>query len=141
MQDLTPSEVEAILKSIGHTMPEQATSSFEASTGVSSPLRSHPEEISHLQFNQLQEKKPSELTPVNQQDLMNTKLQVDVVLGRTKISLKNLLSLKTGQVFPLDQLAGESVDIEVNGQPIGKGEVVVIDEYFGVHITELFRHT
>jgi flagellar motor switch protein FliN len=141
MQDLTPSEVEAILKSIGHTMPEHAASTFETSSGISPPPHSHSEEIAHLQLTQLQEKKPSELVPVNQQDLMNTRLQLDVILGRTKISLKDLLSLKAGQVFPLDQLAGERVDIEINGQQIGKGEVVVVDEYFGVHITELFRHT
>ena len=60
---------------------------------------------------------------------------VTVELGRTKKSLEEILNLKPGSVVELDRLAGEPVDVLANGVLIAKGEVVVIDETFGVKIT------
>ena len=64
-------------------------------------------------------------------------LQVTVELGRTKHSVKEILELASGSIIELDQLAGEPVDILVNNRLIAKGEVVVIDENFGVRITDI----
>lgn len=67
----------------------------------------------------------------------NTKVPVEVVLGSTKESLKDILEYKPGKVIELDKLAGEPVEIRANGAVVGTGEVVVVDEKFGVRIVEL----
>src|SRR5690606_6519907 len=66
--------------------------------------------------------------------LLDIPLQVTVELGRTKRSVKEILELSSGSIIELDKLAGEPVDILVNSRLIAKGEVVVIDENFGVRI-------
>ena len=69
--------------------------------------------------------------------LLDIPLQVTVELGRTKRSVKEILELTSGSIIELDKLAGEPVDILVNSRLIAKGEVVVIDENFGVRITDI----
>lgn len=69
--------------------------------------------------------------------LLDIPLQVTVELGRTKRSVKEILELSSGSIIELDKLAGEPVDILVNSRLIAKGEVVVIDENFGVRITDV----
>jgi flagellar motor switch protein FliN len=69
--------------------------------------------------------------------LLDIPLQVTVELGRTKRSVKEILELSSGSIIELDKLAGEPVDILVNARLIAKGEVVVIDENFGVRITDI----
>lgn len=69
--------------------------------------------------------------------IMDVPLQVTVELGRTKKLIREILELAPGSVVELDKLAGEAVDILVNGKLIAKGEVVVIDENFGVRITDI----
>ncbi|HET7522127.1 MAG TPA: flagellar motor switch phosphatase FliY [Bacillales bacterium] len=69
--------------------------------------------------------------------LFDIPLQVTVELGRTRRTVKDVLRLSPGSVIELDKLAGEPVDIYVNNKMIAKGEVVVIDENFGVRVTEI----
>lgn len=69
--------------------------------------------------------------------IMDVPLQVTVELGRTRKLIRDILELAPGSVVELDKLAGEPVDILVNGKLIAKGEVVVIDENFGVRITDI----
>lgn len=69
--------------------------------------------------------------------IMDIPLEVSVELGRTTKLIKDVLRLAPGSVIELDKLAGEPVDILVNGKFLAKGEVVVIDENFGVRITEI----
>jgi flagellar motor switch protein FliN/FliY len=69
--------------------------------------------------------------------LMDVSLQVTVELGRTRRQIRDVLSLGPGSVLELDKLAGEQVDVLVNGKLIAKGEVVVIDENYGVRITDI----
>lgn len=69
--------------------------------------------------------------------IMDVPLQVTVELGRTKMLIKEILDLGPGSIVELDKLAGEPVDILVNNKLIAKGEVVVIDESFGVRITDI----
>jgi flagellar motor switch protein FliN/FliY len=64
-------------------------------------------------------------------------LEVTVELGRTKKLIRDILEFGPGTIIELDKLAGEPVDIMVNGKYIAKGEVVVIDESFGVRITDI----
>ena len=69
--------------------------------------------------------------------LMDVFMEMTVELGRTKKPIKEILGFGEGTIIELDKLAGEPVDILVNHKPIAKGEVVVIDENFGVRITEI----
>jgi flagellar motor switch protein FliN/FliY len=69
--------------------------------------------------------------------LMDVALEVSVELGRSHMSIGEILALRTGSVVELDKLAGEPVDVSVNGTLIARGEVVVVDEKFGVRITEV----
>ena len=69
--------------------------------------------------------------------LLDIPLQVTVELGRTKRTVKEILELTSGSIIELDKLAGEPVDILVNNRHVAKGEVVVIDENFGVRITDI----
>ena len=73
----------------------------------------------------------------NLEMLLDIPLQVTVELGRTKRSVKEILALSQGSIIELDKLAGEPVDIFVNNRLIAKGEVVVIDENFGVRVTDI----
>ncbi|KGT72702.1 hypothetical protein MA20_48710 [Bradyrhizobium japonicum] len=69
--------------------------------------------------------------------LLDIPLQVTVELGRTKKLIKEILEMSAGSIIQLDKLAGEPVDILVNNKLIAKGEVVVIDENFGVRVTDI----
>ena len=71
--------------------------------------------------------------------VMDVPLSVTVELGRTNKLVREVLDLSPGSVIELDKLAGEPVDILVNGKYIAKGEVVVIDENFGIRITDIVR--
>lgn len=73
----------------------------------------------------------------NLEFLMDVSLQVAVELGRTQMTIREVLSLTPGSVIELSKIAGEPVDILVNGKPMARGEVVVIDDMFGVRVTDI----
>lgn len=78
--------------------------------------------------------------PVNDANIgliLDVPLEITVELGRTRKSIKDVLELTNGSIIELERLAGEPVDIMVNGKYLAKGEVVVIDENFGVRITDI----
>ena len=64
-------------------------------------------------------------------------VQVTVELGRTQMSLRKVLELQEGSVIELDRLAGEPLDLKVGGQLIAQGEVVAVDDYYGLRITNV----
>lgn len=72
--------------------------------------------------------------------IMDVPLQVTVELGRTTKSISDILDFSPGKIIELDKLAGEPIDILVNGKNVAKGEVVVIEESFGVRITEIINN-
>ena len=69
--------------------------------------------------------------------IMNVPVEVSVEMGRTKKLVKDILELNKGSLVVLDKLAGEQVDLFVNGQCIAKGDVVVVDDNFGIRITQI----
>lgn len=84
------------------------------------------------------------LTPENVQPAANNldlildiPVQLNVELGRTKIAIRNLLQLAQGSVVELDGLAGEPMDVLVNGCLIAQGEVVVVNDKFGIRLTDI----
>lgn len=71
--------------------------------------------------------------------LMNVTLQVTAELGKCKMQVADILKLGTGSIVELDRLAGGPVDLLVNNKLVARGEVVAIDENFGVRVTELIQ--
>ena len=69
--------------------------------------------------------------------ILDIPLKLTVELGRTKVIVKDLLQLGQGSVIELDKLAGEPLEILVNGKLIAKGEVVVVNEKFGIRLTDI----
>lgn len=81
----------------------------------------------------------SGLAPENIDLIMDVPLEVTVELGRTSKSIKEILDFSPGTIIELDKLAGEPVDVLVNGKFVAKGEVVVIEESFGIRVTEIIK--
>lgn len=83
------------------------------------------------------------VNPITQQEnidlIMDVPLEVTVELGRTKKSIKEILEFAPGTIIELDKIAGEPIDVLVNGKLVAKGEVVVIEESFGVRVTEIIK--
>jgi flagellar motor switch protein FliN len=71
--------------------------------------------------------------------LLDIPLEVVVELGRTKKKISEVLELTSGSIVELDKMAGEPVDVYVNNKLVAKGEVVVVDEHFGVRIKEIIQ--
>src|SRR5262245_32294940 len=69
--------------------------------------------------------------------ILDIPVQLTVELGRTKIAIRNLLQLAQGSVIELDRLAGEPMDVLVNGCLIAQGDVVVVNEKFGIRLTDI----
>ena len=69
--------------------------------------------------------------------LYDVELELSVVLGTTRMLIRELLSLKTGSVVELSKLAGESLDVVINDKVIARGEAVVVNEKFGIRLTEV----
>ncbi len=69
--------------------------------------------------------------------ILDIPLELTVVIGRTRILVQELLQLTQGSVVALDKLAGEPMEVYVNGKLVGRGEVVVVNEKFGIRITDI----
>lgn len=74
---------------------------------------------------------------VNQEMLMKVPLEISVEIGRTKKLVKDILELTQGSLVVLDKMAGEQADLYVNGQCVAKGDIVVVEDNFGIRITEI----
>ncbi|MDM5213375.1 flagellar motor switch phosphatase FliY [Peribacillus sp. NJ4] len=109
--------------------------------GVSSVPTGQPVNVQPASFTSFQPYQLQESESKNLSMLMDIPLQVTVELGRTKRSVKDILELSSGSIIELDKLAGEPVDILVNSRLIAKGEVVVIDENFGVRVTDIMSQS
>ena len=93
--------------------------------------------VQPVQFANLQNAPYSQVDENNLNLLMDIPLKVTVELGRTQKQIKDILEMSQGSIIELDKLAGEPVDILVNHKLVAKGEVVVIDENFGVRVTDI----
>jgi len=93
-------------------------------------------EVQNVEFEDLANVDQNKL--ISELDLIyDVDLELTVRLGKTKKSIKEILEMSPGSVIELDRLAGEAVDLLVNGKLIAKGEVVVIDENFGFRVTDI----
>lgn len=92
-----------------------------------------------FQFTELEsdDRKTTAPDSMNLDLLLDIPLEVVVELGRTRMRISEVLELTSGSIVELDKMAGEPVDVFVNNRLIARGEVVVIEEHFGVRITEI----
>lgn len=87
-----------------------------------------------------EEKNNNEAKPDGKNDIdliLDIPLELTVELGRTKMLVNNLLQLGQGSVIDLDKIAGETLDIRVNGKLVARGEVVVVEEKYGIRVTDI----
>lgn len=96
-----------------------------------------PISIQKPQFQELQENKSTASSPRNLDLIMDVPLDFSVVLGKSRKTIKDILSLGTGSVVELEKMTDEALEIYVNGKLIAEGEVVVINESFGIRITNI----
>jgi len=107
-----------------------------AMPGMGMPMMGAPTNVQSVQFpNLMPHASPQEAGNISL--IMDVFMEMTVELGRTRKLIKEILSMGEGTIIELDKLAGEPVDILVNHKLIAKGEVVVIDENFGVRVTEI----
>jgi flagellar motor switch protein FliN/FliY len=76
-------------------------------------------------------------TPRNFELLLDIPLEVTVEIGRTRLAIRELLQLGPGSVVELQKLAGETLDVLINGKPIARGEAVMVNDKFGVRLTDV----
>jgi flagellar motor switch protein FliN/FliY len=113
------------------------------SASISSPSPSSAEIATATQknpaavFQELSSSNPSAHVNDDLDMILDIPVQITVELGRTRIAIKNLLQLAQGSVVELDVIAGEPMDVLVNGCLIAQGEVVVVNERFGVRLTDI----
>ena len=129
-EDMSEGDAEAAMMAMLEDLPE------EESKASPEDIDFGQTEVSNAEFQHLSQPagKPE---PRNIDLLMDVNLPISIELGRTRMSISDILSLGPGSVVELNKLAGEPVDVMVNGKIVAKGEVVVIDENFGVRITQL----
>jgi flagellar motor switch protein FliN/FliY len=123
----------------GMTMPQgQAFGGMQGQMGQGqmNMFAGNPPNVQPVQFASLQ-MQPAPPESGNIGLIMDVYMEMTVELGRTKKLIKEILGMGEGTIIELDKLAGEPVDILVNHKLIAKGEVVVIDENFGVRVTEI----
>ncbi len=99
--------------------------------------RDQAEVTSEAGFAELQPERRHQAGTRDIEFLLDVPLEITVVLGRTRMLIKDLLQLGQGSVIELDRLAGEPAEILVNGKLVARGEVVVVGERFGVRLTDI----
>lgn len=105
------------------------------------PKPAAPVNVAPVEFEAFSEPQHTTSQLGNLDMLMDIPLSITVELGRTQRSVKEVLELSAGSIIELDKLAGEPVDILVNKRIVAKGEVVVIDENFGVRVTDILSQS
>ena len=116
----------------GDAMSEQA--------GASSVIKKQDtgmNQYEKAQFDELQKDGKTNGDEVNLNVILDIPVTLSVEIGRTRQTIRNLLQLNQGSVVELDRLAGEPMDVLVNGTLIAHGEVVVVNEKFGIRLTDV----
>ena len=113
------------------TLAEQTAASAPTPDPAVAPATAHV-------FQQIQDAPAaSSTTPVDIARVLDVPVQLTAEIGRTRITIKNLLQLSQGSVVELDGLAGQPLDVLINGYLIAQGEVVVVNEKYGIRLTDI----
>jgi flagellar motor switch protein FliN/FliY len=135
----------------GDALAEQAESEESADAGWGDALEEQAsasdavevanpnDDLSRAEFQNLNTSASAGANPddINLDILLDVPVTISMEIGRTKINIRNLLHLNQGSVIELDRLAGEPMDVLVNGTLIAHGEVVVVNDKFGIRLTDV----
>ncbi len=131
MNDETNVNNDDIAADWGDALEEQAQTE-QAAAGGEKEAQVVPAELERLEEDQGGKKGDIDL-----KSIVDIPVTLSMEIGRTRLSIRNLLQLNQGSVVELDRLAGEPLDVLVNGTLIAHGEVVVVNEKFGVRLTDV----
>ncbi|HSC79476.1 MAG TPA: flagellar motor switch protein FliN [Chitinolyticbacter sp.] len=131
MADDTPQQDGDVMDDWAAAMAEQAEE--EAAAAPAPAAQVQPADI----FERFDAQLPGSSGPNNIDMILDIPVTLTVELGRTKIAIRSLLQLAQGSVVELDGLAGEPMDVLVNGCLIAQGEVVVVNDKFGIRLTDI----
>lgn len=135
-ETMSNDELENMLKMEKAKLTESATPYGAISSENSVVDSDKPVTVQPVQFASFEEEKATQVEPNKNLDiLMDIKLQLTVELGKSVLPIKKVLELTRGSIVELDRVAGEPVDLYANGKLIAHGEVVVIEDNFGLRIT------
>lgn len=99
-----------------------------------------PTKVSGAEFHEIDETEAAEHHEAHGLDFLDdVYLPISIELGRTRMQVQDIIHLEKGSLIEFDKLAGETVDLLVNNRKFAEGEVVVIDERFGIRITGLYK--
>ncbi|HQS31584.1 MAG: flagellar motor switch protein FliN [Polaromonas sp. 39-63-203] len=126
----------------GSALAEQASTQASSSAPAPAPAPTRANAASSRAagervFPPLQGSTAANIAPGDIDRVMDVPVQLTAELGRTRITIKSLLALSPGSVVELDGLAGEPMDVFINGYLIAQGEVVVVNEKFGIRLTDI----
>ena len=131
-----PTNPDAATDDWAAAMAEQADT--EATAATAAPVTPPTDDYARAQFQDLQKES---VAPVggeaNLDVILDIPVTISMEIGHTKISIRNLLQLNQGSVVELDRLAGEPMDVLVNNCLVAHGEVVVVNEKFGIRLTDI----
>jgi flagellar motor switch protein FliN len=134
--DAAEAQVQAPVAEEALTEDDWGAAMAEQTSAESSALQSAPEAQAQV-FSEFTPKNKLNETQNDIDFILDIPVQLTVELGRTKIAIKNLLQLAQGSVVELDGMAGEPMDVLVNGCLIAQGEVVVVNDKFGIRLTDI----
>ena len=124
-------------------MPQMGMPQMQPQMGMPQMMGSQPMQnvnVQPAQFQAFNTQMPQQMASQENIGLiMDVPLEVTVELGRTKKSIAEILDFTPGTIIELDKIAGEPIDVLVNGKFVAKGEVVVIEESFGIRVTEIIK--
>lgn len=131
MSDETNSGGDEVDSVWGEAMAEQSAADSAKSND------SAGENFEKAKFGQLMNEGQANVDEVNLDVILDIPVTLSVEIGRTRQTIRNLLQLNQGSVVELDRLAGEPMDVLVNGTMIAHGEIVVVNEKFGIRLTDV----
>lgn len=132
MSEPTNGDDESVADDWAAALAEQAD--IEAESGLAADVHAAP-------INELHDEGTVFSGEHNLDVILDIPVTISMEIGRTRISIRNLLQLNQGSVVELDRLAGEPMDVLVNGTLIAHGEVVVVNEKFGIRLTDVISAT
>jgi flagellar motor switch protein FliN/FliY len=134
MTDNTPSSSDA--DDWASALAEQTAASAPAPVQAAAPAPVAAPAGAQV-FQPIRDASIASASPVDIERILDVPVQLTAEIGRTRITIKNLLQLSQGSVVELDGLAGQPLDVLINGYLIAQGEVVVVNEKYGIRLTDI----
>lgn len=133
MADTTETD-ESVMDDWAAALGEQADAEASAAP---EQTQQPQQQVEKAELPDLQNSSAGGLEDVNMEVILDVPVTISMEIGRTNINIRNLLQLNQGSVVELDRLAGEPMDVLVNGTLIAHGEVVVVNDKFGIRLTDV----